>query len=752
MLNWRLLNHFLAIFLVLFIATSCKQESTDSSSAEGKGGISVQATWPNDSTQPANSSSVAQATLDDQIAFSSPAIPGPSMASVMPSSLQTMRFIVTGSDMATVQKDFVASAGSGTVSGIPAGTNRTLTLQGFDSTGAKLYEGTQTGITVVAGQTSSAGAINMLSTTYRLPDTGQTNDHTATFGEDNDYWDNPMSFTDNGNSTITDNNTGLIWQKEGDGTKRDWSDAGTYCGSLTFGDYTDWRLPTPKELASILHYGNDRPAIDTTYFLDTTSDTYWTSTTSTRDTLRAFNLSFTEGGDGTHLKTTADDYVRCVRGYSPADSFTNNSDGTITDNLTNLMWQREDDNIARDWEDSISYCENSNLAGKSDWRLPNIRELKTIVDYSSFDPAINSTYFPNTNYLDATAYWSSTTHNVNNTVAWLAYFNNGTVNGDFKIENYYTRCVRNKGYDWSTLPASQNWSKDSDHNPIIDIGSSGSFDDYHVQAEAALYDNHNYYLWYQGHNQGTWEGIGLAKSTNGLDWEKQNNGNLVFEKGDAGKFDDASVTYPDVLKIGNTFHMWYTGSDGTNSRIGYATSTDGISWIRQNLENAVLDLGTGGKFDDYGVYHPSVLFDGATFHMWYTGNDQGVTRIGYATSADGINWNRQNNDNAVLDLGINGSFDDVHVTYPNVKYQGGIFHMWYLGYDGAKYTMGYASSTDGISWDKSAARPIESSTSGFDSGDDIYPGPVLEVNSGELEMFYSGTDGINWRIGRAFLQ
>src|SRR3990167_9252666 len=87
-----------------------------------------------------------------------------------------------------------------------------------------------------------------------------------------------------------------------------------------------------------------------------------------------------------------------------AGSFTDNGNGTVTDSDTGLIWQKEDDNTTRTWESAITYCEGLSLS-YTDWRLPNIKELKSIVDNTKDSPAINKIYFPNTN---SSYYWSST--------------------------------------------------------------------------------------------------------------------------------------------------------------------------------------------------------------------------------------------------------------------------------------------------------------------------------------------------------
>ena len=100
---------------------------------------------------------------------------------------------------------------------------------------------------------------------FKLPDTGQSTGYTATLGEDADFVYNPLSFTDNGDGTITDNNTGLMWQKI-DGGEMTFETAASYCKSLNLGGFTDWRLPTTQELFTINYFDQINPALNTIYF------------------------------------------------------------------------------------------------------------------------------------------------------------------------------------------------------------------------------------------------------------------------------------------------------------------------------------------------------------------------------------------------------------------------------------------------------------------------------------------------------
>jgi hypothetical protein len=118
--------------------------------------------------------------------------------------------------------------------------------------------------------------------------------------------------------------------------------------------------------------------------------------------------------------------------------FTDNGNGTVTHNLTKLMWQKENDNTKRNWDDAITYCEGLSLGGYDDWRLPNIEELKSIIDERN-NPAINTTSFPNTK---PSYYWSSTTNAYGTTDAWFVNFYGGSVYYYGKSGNGYVRCVR----------------------------------------------------------------------------------------------------------------------------------------------------------------------------------------------------------------------------------------------------------------------------------------------------------------------
>jgi hypothetical protein len=287
--------------------------------------------------------------------------------------------------------------------------------------------------------------------TRLLPDSGQSTSYTNTFGEDADYSINSLSFTDNsGDGTVTDNNTWLMWQKEDDNTKRSWSDARIYCSNMSLAGYSNWRLPNPKEFQSILNYEAHNPPIDLTVFPNTNYASYsgyWTSTTFADNTSEAWYIFFFNGYLGGYATKTESLYVRCVRGDNtdiwPFD-YTDNNDGTISHGSTNLMWQKEDDDTIRDWELALGYCEGLNLGGYTDWRLPNVKELPTIIDYESVHPSVDLNFFPNTNYDNFASYWTSTSsaNDAGNAWALELFRGGGFVTNYGKYADHYVRCVR----------------------------------------------------------------------------------------------------------------------------------------------------------------------------------------------------------------------------------------------------------------------------------------------------------------------
>jgi hypothetical protein len=120
-------------------------------------------------------------------------------------------------------------------------------------------------------------------------------------------------------------------------------------------------------------------------------------------------------------------------------SYTDNGNGTITDNVTGLIWQKQDDGVIKTWDNAVNYCSNRTLAGQTDWRLPSQIELISIIDNVFYNPSINMTFSPGTS---SSYYWSSTTYAYDATFAWLVDFYLGSSIYSYRRSLNYVRCVR----------------------------------------------------------------------------------------------------------------------------------------------------------------------------------------------------------------------------------------------------------------------------------------------------------------------
>jgi hypothetical protein len=119
--------------------------------------------------------------------------------------------------------------------------------------------------------------------------------------------------------------------------------------------------------------------------------------------------------------------------------FTDNGDGSITDHLTGLTWQKVLNGNPMSWEDALNYAESLSLAGRTDWRLPNIRELQSLNDESKINPSVNTSVFP---FIGIKKYWSSTTLPNQITKAWFWQTQFGITTYDLKTAQNSVICVR----------------------------------------------------------------------------------------------------------------------------------------------------------------------------------------------------------------------------------------------------------------------------------------------------------------------
>ncbi len=353
------------------------------------------------------------------------------------------------------------------------------------------------------------------------------------------------------------------------------------------------------------------------------------------------------------------------------------------------------------------------------------------------------------------------------------------------------------------LPTNQIWVKYNNTIPTasdtlgtdgrIPLGSNGTGDDLHAYIPYVLKENGIYRMWYSGHD-GTTENIYYATSPDGLNWKKYNNTiptasnttgtNGRLPVGAAGTGDDLNVRIGTIMNDGGTYRMWYSGNDSTNWRIFYATSPDGLTWTKGDnitANNTTCDtddacagggrlgLGSAATGDDAGTYNPSVIKDGDTYKMWYSGLDGTNWRGFYATSTDGLTWIKKNNTSNIASngplntdgrVGLGGSAgDQTHVIDPKVIKDGDVYKMWHSGYDGSSVARTFmVFSHDGLYWQKvnndAPAASDYSTTEGrlalgsAGTGDDANAYLISNIikENGKYKAWYSGHDGTNVRI------
>ncbi len=281
------------------------------------------------------------------------------------------------------------------------------------------------------------------------------------FGQDGQYAGHAPQYRNNGDGTISDLVTGLMWQAD-PGAKVTYDEAVAGAARCRTAGYDDWRLPSIKELYSlILFSGIDpdpragdstgvRPFIDTRYFKfqygnlaagERIIDSQWASSTRYVGTTMGnnptlFGVNFADGrikgypivDPRGHHKGYFALYVRGNPRYGVND-FVNHGDGTVTDRATGLMWMQVDSGRLKagphrdgklNWQQALAWAEGLTYAGYDDWRLPNAKELQSIVDYSrapavtqspALDPLFDATTIrAEEGRRDYPFYWTSTTH------------------------------------------------------------------------------------------------------------------------------------------------------------------------------------------------------------------------------------------------------------------------------------------------------------------------------------------------------
>jgi hypothetical protein len=314
--------------------------------------------------------------------------------------------------------------------------------------------------------------------------TGQTISYGT--GDDGDLqtgvaWPDPR-FTDLGDGTVKDNLTGLEWAQaphslSGNSTNMDWNSAIDFCNNLVYAGHSDWRLPSRKELMSLVDYGRYSPALPAGHpFAGVQDGKYcWSGTSRAYSAGYAWIVVVVNGYVVHGFKATGY-YVWPVRGGESAGSvspvpktgqttsyrtrddgdletgvawpnprFTDLSDGTVKDNLTGLEWVQAPHSLSgnstyMNWNAAVDFCNNLVYAGRSDWRLPSVKELESLVNCGTYNPALPAGHpFAG---VQTNNYWSGTSFAYNTFSAWRVNMYDGYVHSRYKTDDCYVWPVR----------------------------------------------------------------------------------------------------------------------------------------------------------------------------------------------------------------------------------------------------------------------------------------------------------------------
>ncbi len=247
--------------------------------------------------------------------------------------------------------------------------------------------------------------------------------------------------------TVVDNLSGLEWQRYVGPETYSWVEAANHCEMLTYAGKTDWRLPTPHESVGFVDYGAASTLFAAPAFPSTQGD-FWTSV----ETVKTQGTYWTLTSDGRMHQEVGSLGQRaiCVREtdgshYGGEDNALRYLESDLDvpvqivfDSITGLTWIGSHPEIASSWPEALEYCETLEYAGFDDWRLPDIKELVSLVDYSHSGP---SSTFP---VMDDGEYWASTPSITNCEVRWIVSFSSGAFSsGGYSNVTRSVKCVRN---------------------------------------------------------------------------------------------------------------------------------------------------------------------------------------------------------------------------------------------------------------------------------------------------------------------
>jgi predicted GH43/DUF377 family glycosyl hydrolase len=258
-------------------------------------------------------------------------------------------------------------------------------------------------------------------------------------------------------------------------------------------------------------------------------------------------------------------------------------------------------------------------------------------------------------------------------------------------------------------------------------------------------------LWnlYSGFDGRRWH-TGVAVSADAVNWRKR--GLILSPRPGTWEGDYIAANGSALVRNGK---LWYWYQAGSLPQIGLATSADGVTWDRQAAP--VLEMGPLHGWDERGLGDPYVIEAGGQLFLFYTGIDRARRqRLGIARSSDGVHWTRLRS-NPVLEIGLDGAFDENGLGEPAVWASNGHYWMLYTGRDRAEYRRtGLAESADGVTWTRSAR--VTTLAGDQPWNDKVICDPTVLPGDGGVHVWFGAgnvarpDERINGKIGYAFLR
>ncbi len=275
-------------------------------------------------------------------------------------------------------------------------------------------------------------------------------------------------------------------------------------------------------------------------------------------------------------------------------------------------------------------------------------------------------------------------------------------------------------------------------NPVYGPDQSGAWDNWTNGVGILRTPDRKHYRMYYCDRV---NGIGFAEASvdRPTEWKEHPSSPVLRPKGEP-HWEGNRLNQPRVTKVTEThWRMYYTGWGQGLWRMGLAESFDaGITWKRHS-DGPVMPLGPPGSDDSEAACVPMVIRVDGQWKMWYTasGNRKKAIGIAYATSSDGVHWDKYPGGH-VMPVIKSSKWETGVVSRPYVMHADGVYKMWY-SMRGPAYRIGYAESADGIRWERSPANPIlDVSPDGWDA--EMVEYPEIDIYHGIYRMWFCGNN------------